>query len=584
MTTSYVDADSMLVVDVGSVNTRATLFDLVDSRYRFVAGGTAPTTAGAPYMDVREGVNQAIGRLQTITGRTLLGENGLLIMPMSGGVGVDKFAATISAGPPLKIVLVGLLEDVSLDSVRRLAATTYGEVLDTISLNDRRKTENRIDAIIKVRPDLVLVAGGTEGGASQTVLKLLDAVGLASYLLPELQRPEILFAGNAALQNEVETRLKGITNLHFAPNIRPMLEVEQLETAHWQIAHLYGRLRNRQMQGVLDLENMANGALLPTATAFGRMTRLLSKLSKTRKGVLGIDIGASSTTLAAAFGDTLSLRLFPEFGLGAPAARMLEYIPVNEISRWLPLPISASYLREFLYNKSLYPASIPISAEELAVEEATARTILRHAMNMTSDYFLANQPITIPGQMPVFEPILASGSVFSNAPSLGHALLTILDGLQPVGITTITLDKSHLAAALGTAASINPLLAVQILESNAFVNLATVISPIGQARTGVTVLRARLIQESSGRESVHEIKQGSVEVLPLAPGQIARIQLTPFHRYDLGLGGPGRGGTVRAMGSALGVVIDARGRPIRLPEDVTRRQETLKKWLWTLGG
>lgn len=583
MTTSYVDADSMLVVDVGSVNTRATLFDLVDNRYRFVASGIAPTTAGAPYMDVREGVNQAIGRLQTITGRLLLGDNGLLIMPMAGAVGVDKFAVTISAGPSLKIVLVGLLEDVSLESVRRLAATTYGEVLDTLSLNDRRKTENRIDAIIQARPDLILVAGGTEGGASQTVLKLLDAVGLASYLLPELQRPEVLFAGNSALQNEIETRLKNITSLHFAPNIRPFLEVEQLETAHWQIAHLYGRLRNRQMQGVLELENQANGALLPTASAFGRMARLLSKVSKSRKGVLGVDIGSSSSTLVAAIGDKLTLRLFPEFGLGASAARLLEHIPVSDISRWLSLPVSISFLKEYLYNKSLYPSNIPESAEELAVELATARMILRHAISLSSEFFLAHHPITIPGQMPVFEPILASGSVFTNAPSMGQSLLTLLDGLQPVGITTLTLDKNHLAAALGTAASINPLLAVQILESNAFINLATVISPIGQARTGVTVLRAKVIYENSGRESIHEIKQGNIEVIPLPPGQFARIQLTPFHRYDLGLGGPGRGGTVRAMGSAIGIVIDARGRPIRLPEDVTRRQEMLKKWLWTLG-
>ena len=50
------------------------------------------------------------------------------------------------------------------------------------------------------------------------------------------------------------------------------------------------------------------------------------------------------------------------------------------------------------------------------------------------------------------------------------------------------------------------------------------------------------------------------------------------------MGGPGRGGSVRVVGGTLGVVIDARGRPLRLPRDTNIRQEIYKKWLWTLGG
>ena len=124
MTTSLIDAESMLVIDVGSINTRALLFDVVDGRYRFLAAGLAATTAAAPYNDIGEGVTRAIDHLQTITGRTLVdgGEN--LIMPARvDGTGVDAFVATMSAGPPLNILAVGLLEDVSLESACRLATT-----------------------------------------------------------------------------------------------------------------------------------------------------------------------------------------------------------------------------------------------------------------------------------------------------------------------------------------------------------------------------------------------------------------------------------------------------------------------------
>lgn len=81
-----------------------------------------------------------------------------------------------------------------------------------------------------------------------------------------------------------------------------------------------------------------------------------------------------------------------------------------------------------------------------------------------------------------------------------------------------------------------------------------------------------------------EIKQGTLDVLPLAAGRSARLNLIPLHRAEVGMGGPGRGGSLKVTGGALGVVIDARGRPLRLPSDPGRRGELYKRWLWMLGG
>jgi hypothetical protein len=87
-----------------------------------------------------------------------------------------------------------------------------------------------------------------------------------------------------------------------------------------------------------------------------------------------------------------------------------------------------------------------------------------------------------------------------------------------------------------------------------------------------------------GFETTMDVKEGELEVIPLSPGKSARLKLQPFHRYDIGMGGAGRGGTLNVVGSALGVVIDARGRPLTLPEDPDRRKEIYRKWLWMLGG
>jgi uncharacterized protein (TIGR01319 family) len=581
--TSRVDAESLLAVDVGSVTTRAVLFDVVEGRYRFIASGSAPTTAGAPYHDISEGVRLALDQLQAITGRILIGSDQQLIMPaMPDGSGVDSFAATISAGEPVKVIAIGLLESISMESARRLALTTYSKVVEVFNLNDRRRTDTRLNAVVRLRPDLIVAAGGTENGASQSVVRLLEAVGLAGYLRPHNQRLEVLYVGNQAIHDELQNTFRDLVNLHFAPNVRPDLDVEQLDPAHVALARLAGEIRSRQMPGVAELNLWANGGLIPSATAFGRVIRFLGKELATSKGVLGVDVGASATTLALGKNGDLSLRVFTQFGLGRSLAEMLHHVQLRDIQRWLAIEVSEDQLTNYLYNKALYPASLPVTDEEMAIEQALARQILSGAASR----FLAEEAAygaIKDGLLQPFEAIVATGSVFTRAPNLAQATLMLLDGLQPTGVTTLVLDLNQIMPALGAAAAINPLLVVQVLESSSFLHLGTIIAPASRARMGLPVLRLKMTYES-GHETHVEVKQGALEVLPLPVGQTARLHLQPLHRADVGMGAPGRGGGLKVMGGALGVIIDARGRPFVPPADRNRRQELFRKWQWTLGG
>jgi len=78
----------------------------------------------------------------------------------------------------------------------RLARTAYVRVVDTIGLNDKRKPEQQIDALLRLRPDLILMAGATDNGATLSVRRLIETIGLACYILPSESRPALLFAGN----------------------------------------------------------------------------------------------------------------------------------------------------------------------------------------------------------------------------------------------------------------------------------------------------------------------------------------------------------------------------------------------------
>ena len=581
MMTSLIDVDSLLAIDVGSVNTRAFLFDVADGSYRFLAAGTAPTTFEGTYNNISEGAHQALDNLQEITGRTFIGKDGRLIVPAKGdGTGIDAMVCTFSIGPSIQTVVVGLLSDVSLESAQRLVASTYSAVVENLGLIDRRSMETKIDAIIRAQPDMVVIAGGLEGGASRSVMKLLDIIGLACFLLPSEKRPEVIYAGNQALSERVKTKLDRFTTVRLAPNIRPNFATEDFSPAQAVMNDAVLNIRMRQMTGVRQLFDLVNGNLSLTSSSYGRMIRFLSQVYTTNKGVLGIDVGANTTTVAAGFGGKLSLNVFQPLGMGDGLSGILPHIA--EINHWLPLLVQEKDISEYIYNKLYHPGAVPTTLDDLAIEQACARLILRLAMRQMSGWHPQVNYSTNLGLTTAFEPIIASGSIFSQAPTPGQALLMLLDGLQPVGVTTFVLDQNNLLATLGAAAAVNSLLPVQILESSAFMNLGTVVSPVSDARYGTLMMRAKMTVEG-GAETHWDIKQGSLVVLPLPQGQKARLRLEYSHGTHIGLGRTGSS-SLNVVGGVLGLVIDARGRPLGLPADDARRREQIKKWQWTLGG
>ncbi len=584
MPSSLVDGNSLLAIDVGAANTRAVLFDVVEGEYRFVASGTAPSTAEAPFKDVSEGARNAILNLQMILGKTLLdASRGLITPSQANGSGVDALVVKLSAGAAIKTVVVGLLKDVSLESARRLTESTYARIVETIGLSDVRKPDQQIDSIMRARPDLVVITGGTDGGASRSIQKLLEPIGLASFLLPQEKRPAVLFAGNEKIGPAIKTLVGSLSPaLHFSPNVRPSLETEDLEPAQRELARMVINIRKRQLKGVDLLDLWSGGHLLPTAYATGRMVRFLSKVYATEKGILSVDLGASAAIISAGFKNKSTLNVYPQFGLGENLPGLLNYTTLEDILRWSSLDISTSVLRDYLHQKSLYPSTIAATKEDLALAQAVSRQALYLAMQSARRDFPRSIASIKPTLTPLFEPILAGGASLSDASRPGQGLLLLLDSLQPVGVTTVILDQNNLLPLLGAAASQNNILPVQVLESGAFLSVGTVVSPVVSAGYGTPILRGKLVYEN-GTEARVELKYGTLETLPLSSGEAGKLTVQCLRGADVGFG-PGRSGTIPVSGGALGVVFDGRGRPLDLPTDAVRRRELIKKWNWSLGG
>jgi hypothetical protein len=583
MPTSLVQNESILAIEVGAAVTRAVLFDVVEGQYRFVASGQAPSTAELPFKDIGIGVREAVISLQNVTGSTLLGKDRNLIAPsQADGSGVDAVVATISAGPIMRTVVVGLLSDVSVQSARHLAESTYARVVEALDLSDQRKPEEQLDGVVRSRPDLVILTGGTNDGASRSMLKILETVGLACYLMPTDKRPMVLYAGNEKLAGDVQELLGAHAGqLKISPNIRPSLDVEDLSPASNELASLVVNLRQRQIKGVEELNMWTGGNILPTAYAQGRMIRYLSRLYESARGLLSVNIGASATSVAAGFGGEVILRTYPQFGLGEGLAGLLQYTDLESIMRWLPLDIAPNTVREYLYQKSLYPGTLSATSDDHAIAQAISRQAMylavRSAQKDFPGYGYAAKDV-----MPQLDLIIAGGGAVSDGLSLGQGLLMLLDAVQPVGILPILIDQNNLLPLLGAAAVRNNYLPVQVIDSGAFIGLGTIISVVASANYGDQILRAKLTY-SDGTDARADVKFGGLEILPLPSGQSARLSLQPLQRADAGLG-PGRSGSVTVTGGAMGVVIDARGRPLLFPSDPVRRRELIKKWYYTVGG
>src|SRR5690554_5169602 len=558
----------ILAVDIGSVNTRAVLLDVVEGGYRFVSHGVSPSTARAPWNDVLIGVYDALSQIAAATGRDLIDENGdLILAPRGGPSGVGGFVATASAGQPIRAILFGLMPDVSLGSGRRAADSIYLSLLDTFGLDDRRTTEERINVLLNAQADLVLVVGGTDGGATEVMREHLDTLFVAYALMKRHARPPVLFAGNAALADEIRERAEEIDfPLLVADNVRPSLGTEYLAGAQEQLASLYNEKKAQNTPGIAEISRWTKDGVQPTAHGFARMVHLLGALRK--HNVLGVDLGSMATAVAASLDGRSYLNVFGQLGIGHAAHQVARQIPPAYIRRWLTVEgVEDADVLDYLWNRSVFPHTIPAQPAELEMEYAAAREIVRYAVHSARTSWQTGNT----GPLPPFGTILLSGTTLTHTPTDGLSLLVALDALLPVGVTNVLLDPYGLSAALGAAAPLNPQALVQSLAAGAFYDLGPVVSVPGRD----TALRGSLKPKDGGKTMTFKVAAGEIRPLPLAYGQKAELTLEGG-----ALGGRRK---LTVTGGALGVVIDARGRPVRFPRGDDARRKRPLAWRQALG-
>lgn len=574
--------ESILVADCGSTMTKSAVVDLVEGQYRLVTQVEVPSTVEAPWEDVSQGVEHAVAQIERASGRILFDEQGLLITPeRAGGQGVDAFVITTSAVPPLRIVLAGLVQGLSLASARRAARSIYADVVEVIALDDvteRRSEEERVRLIQQARPDVICIVGGTDGGATTALADLARVVTLACSLLEEEKRPVVIFAGNADMRLQVAQIIGEEAHLKVVDNVRPTLDVENLSPLREEIETIHRERKMAGLPGLAVLNAWNPQAIMTTAQAQSRVIEYLARKYGPQKGVLGVDIGGATTVVTVQLNGLTQQIIRTDLGTSYSVERVLDQVEMDDILRWVPFSIEEGEARNLLLNKSLRPTTLPATHETLLLEQALAREALRLALTEARETWPVGQASPYPHLSPMFEPIVGSGGVLSCAPRPGQAALILLDAIQPIGVSTLVLDRRGFVAAMGAMASVNPLAAVQAASLGGLVNLGTVIAPVGQGREGEIALRLKV-------EELHlemDVPYGSLEVYRLPASEPLTLQVRPQRHFDVGWG-PGRGRKIQFSGGSVGLIIDARGRPLTLPPDRDRRQAKVQEWLWGMG-
>lgn len=563
------EINSILAADFGSVNTRALLFDVVEGEYRLVAQGRSRTSIGSPLDDAHLGLSTVLREMAEATGRRLLDEQGNIIRPeQADRVGVDYYLTTASAGHSLRAVLVGLYPGHDLVAAQRAIAPFYIEIAATVHLEDGLGPKGRLNRIVHSRPQLIIITGGTDGGARTVLLEMLSVVRQAVALLPMGSRPTVIFAGNSSLTPSVREMLSQQAEVLISPNI-----VGSSENA-WEAAQtvLASAVDDDKRHGrsFRRVAAMTDSGILPTARGVETMAAFFSRAL--RQEVLAIDIGSARSTLSLAGNGRVWTGIRNDIGLGHSAASALDIVGEESVNEWLPFYPRKGELTQYVLNKGLRLESVPLDMRERCIEYALLRASLRYMLSVARE----------PGNSAI-EParvgmVLVAGAALTGSGQGALDMLMLSDALQCEGVVRVKSDPFGALAALGALAAAQPTAVVQLANSKVLEDVGTLICVSGKSSAEATALKVSVRLEN-GELLKRKIADGDVWHLPLESNAWAEVRLQA--RRGLTVGGKRR---LRLAGGRGGLLFDARLNTLEKESSMTVRAVNMLRWFAAVSG
>jgi uncharacterized protein (TIGR01319 family) len=582
---------SILATDCGSTTTKAILIEKRGAEYRLVNRGEAPTTVEAPFDDVTIGVLNATRELEDLTGRQLIQDGTILTPQHDEKRGVDLYLSTSSAGGGLQMMVMGVVRQMSAESAQRAALGAGAIIMDVIAIDDGRKDYQKIQRLRELRPDIVLLSGGTDGG---TITHLVE---LAELLIAADPRPRfgtmnlpVIFAGNKDAREEIRHVLGERFDLRIVDNLRPELDREHLGPAREAIHELFLEHVMQQAPGYSKLMTWTSADIMSTPNAVGKI--MVTIAEQRGINILGVDIGGATTDVFSVFGGNYTRTVSANLGMSYSICNVMLEAGIQNIRRWLPFDIEEYEVRNRLRNKMIRPTTIPQTYEDLLLEQAVSREALRlafiHHKQLARGLKGVQQQRTIGEaldqaetgktlvQMMALDMIIGSGGVLSHAPKRAQSALMMMDAYQPEGVTMLAVDSIFMMPQLGVLSTVHPEAAAQVFDRDCLIRLGSCVAPVGQGKEGEPCLTI----DYNGKSET--FRYGELRVLPLGVGEALQATIKPARGFDVGAG-KGRPVEATLEGGVVGIVVDTRGRPLQLPPDDATRRQKLIAWMTALG-
>lgn len=569
-------ARTVLYLDIGTVNTRVSLFDYRDQSYLFIGAASAATSGGDSNYSIYSGVVDAVRKLERATKRRFLDQNSNFVIPMKLGItGVDQIGFSYTCTSDPRIALMGLTRTGSLQNLRNLLANTGIRPVVEICAADGLDISENIDRLLNADPRIVILAGGTEIGAEKAVYRLGEILMLACKSLTREQRPEILFMGSALAGQQMERVFSKISDFSYAPNV---LEIGSIgHSSLDSLLSVMNRNAEKQVSGLKDLVERSKTTGVPGEFAFGRSVRLMSRLIKENQHVLGIDIGSDHTVVAKAKNLELSLEVLP-LGMGKRITELLNNFELSELQSWIGFQIKESEVQDYICNKSVYPDLVPGNQYSAQIEQALTRFVLKKCAKEAG-----MNSILRDGSLGM---VLLCGSVVRNVEDPGDSLLIGMDGLHPFGAVDYFLDMNGLTSAVGALAQLNPILISHIMNASTFLNLGKVITPYfnqknSKIQDGKKFMSVA-VRDDAGNVRKFDVPRGRIYRIPLDFGKNYELDFLKIPK-EVSIPGVRTWTPLGFKSGCFGIVFDTRGDALELPKDRTSQISKLKFWKDELG-
>ena len=441
-----------LLIDFGSTYTKLRAIDL--ERNLLLGSSQGPSTID---IDITIGMELALKGLTSKLG----------YLPR-----FEYRLASSSAAGGLRMVTIGLVKELTVEAAKRAALGAGAKLIGVFS---SRLNSFDVLKIVGLDPDIILLAGGTDGGDSQVVIHNSKVLGLSTLNCP------IVFAGNQVALDEVILNLES-KHLVTTENVMPEFGVLNIDPARSSIRRIFiERIVNAK--GIDKAKTMFDSVLMPTPAAVLDGARLIADGTGEFAGLgelIVIDPGGATTDVhSVALGSPsvqgvvhrglpetrLKRTVEGDLGMRHNAATILEAIGIEQLSKESGL--SEEQVLNIVNIFSSDVERLPSNPNEVLVDQALAKAALKIAMKrhcgLTEVVYTANGPVTaLDGKdLSSISTVIATGGVIAHSEDAESLIQSCLyspdepNSLRPKNPKVI-IDRDYIVYAVGLLSQAEP--------------------------------------------------------------------------------------------------------------------------------